>query len=161
MKKLMLAFVLCYPLLAFSQSLSKNDFVGTWNVVKLNICINDTSKYMVYLKDNSGKTDTVVEFTDQEVAERMYRVRDGFMKSIFKFKSDDSFSLESPEERLTLLNKYWRYNDQTKNLKICDSQEKESKIEVEFTIVNFEKGKIYLIAADGTAKIKIDLVKIN
>jgi len=159
MKKLMLAFVLCYPLMVFSQSFSKNDFVGTWNIVKANICINDTSKFTVYLKENAGKTDTIVEIGGPELKERSKLIADAFMKSILKFSADDSFSWVGPEDGMALSNKFWSFDDQTKKIKIRDTQDKESKVEVEFAIVNFEKGKIYLMAVDGSVKIKIDLVK--
>jgi hypothetical protein len=163
MKQVILLFLIIFPLAVLCQKYSKSDIVGEWRIVKIEIYEDNLPPIKIaYLKEISGRTDTIIE--GKNLGERNELINNmvkSFIGSTFKFSDTDFFSWDAHTDGFTLYDKFWKMKADTIIVNEWADKESEESILLGFKVLNIENGKLFLDANDSGGGLKFEVIRIN
>ena len=111
-----------------AQTLTDNDIIGTWTVVKIS---------------------NLLEITDEQ-KQAAEILKSAFLKAEFDFRADNVFSFDFEFEDMRIRNGHWKYNDLTKSFIVQEWKDKgtDDRILIEI-FTKKEDDKILFLLAES------------
>ncbi len=120
----LLFLLLFFPLINLNaQSISEQDLIGDWSATKLHPQSNNVP---------------------EEIMQQISVIHEAFLNSKFLFKENHLFSFDTPIDDLKKEKAFWDLNPQTGTIEVSDTEEKNSPMLMEITVIK-EDGKIFFM----------------
>ena len=161
MKKLFLILLIAFPLSVLCQKYSKSDLVGEWRTLKIEVYEDNFPPIKTaYLKEISGRTDTIVEGLDLgERNEPINLMVKSFIGSTLKFSDNNFFSWDVRTDELAFYDKFWKMKNDTILVNEWADKESDKGSLIGFKVMSIENGKLSLDANDSGGGLKFELIK--
>lgn len=163
MKRKILFFLIAFPLAVLCQKYSKSDMVGEWRIVKIEVYEDNFPPIKTaYLKEISGRTDTIIEGLNLgERNEQINIMVKSFIGSTFKFSDTDFFSWDARTDGFSLYDKFWKMKADTILVNEWADKETEERVLLGFKVLSIENGKLFLDANDSGGGLKFELIRVK